>query len=290
MKIGFLFLCHDNPGQTADIVKRLLKGTDNEAVIHVDLKADINEFKVLLNDCERAHFIEDRVRAYWAGFNATVAIIKMLEKALELKCDRLVIIQAMSAPLASNEEIRDFFLRYPETEFIRAINVTKASQKVHYMKCHGYHLANVDVKAWDNPKSILHHMISVINKTGIKYRKGYYYDPEKKRRYDVYWGWIHIAITQPCAEHIISVYKNYPGFNRYFMHVFPSDETYIASVIFNSEFASHTVMGGDEPENTDIRIMNYFEYLKGRVRVFENTSELPDLDRERYLFARKVRN
>ena len=287
MKLAYIIICHNNPSKIAAIVNRLTLGTENIAVLHVDSRADITEFKTALAGNDRAFFVDHRVPALWGSWNGNVAIINGLKTAIGFDCDRFIIYQADTWPLKTNEEINAFFESRPDVEYIRAVNATRAQRAGQYMKAWGYHVTNVDVRAWDNPGSIVHHFFSAINKLGIKYRRGYYVDDHGKRS-DVFWGWIHVALTRKCVEYIIGKYEGDKGFNRYMMHVFPCDETYIPTVVFNSPFAPKTIMHGSEPDGTDVKYLTYFEYPPGSIRVFEHPEELKGKDVSECLFVRKV--
>lgn len=287
MKLAYIIICHNNPSKIAAIVNRLTLGTENIAVLHVDSRSDVEEFKAALSGNDRAFFVEQRVPALWGSWNGTVAIMNGLRKALGYEWDRCVIYQSDTWPLKTNEEINDYFESRPDVEFIRSINSTKSERVNHYMKSWGYHIANVDVRSWNNLKSMVHHFLSGINKLGIRYRRGYYVDDHGKRS-DVFWGWIHVALTRKCVEYIIRKYDEDTGFNRYMMHVFPSDETYIPTVVFNSPFADKTMMHGAEPDGADVKSLTYFEYPPGGLRVFNQAGELKDMDLSEYLYVRKV--
>ncbi len=288
MRIAYLMLNHQNPGLLEKIIRRVTDETDNIAVVHIDLKAgDLTPFSEPFKDSDRVFFIKDRYPVYWGGYNVARATIACMEKALEHGADRIVVYEGMTWPLHSNEYIDDYFSAHPETEFIRAINATESSEKMHYMKCYGWYLPNVDVKSWTNPASLLHHFLSIPRKLGIKYRRGYYKDPSTGKRMDVYWGWAFVSLTRACAEYIVKTDRESEEMRRYFSHVYIPGETYIASIVFNSPFREKTMDGGPLPDGTDVRGITYFEY-GGEVRVFNSREELNEVDREQYLYVRKV--
>lgn len=287
MRIAYLILCHQNPQLLEKIVNRVTVGTDNIAVVHVDAKVEIEPFREPFADSERVFFIEDRYKVYWGGYNVARATLSCMEAALQHDCDRVVVYEGMTWPLHSNEQIDEYFTKHPETEFIRAINATKSNDRKHYMKCHGWYLSNVDVRSWNNAKSLFHHMLSIPRKLGIKYRRGYYVDPVSHRRMDVYWGWAFVSLTRKCAEYIIKTDKENASMRRYFSHVYIPGETYIASIVFNSKFRKKTMDGRALEDGADARGITYFEY-SDEIRVFHDLEELKNVDKSQFLYVRKV--
>ncbi len=288
MKIGYLILCHQNPELLTKIVKRVTEGTDNIAVIHVDAKAgDIDRFREPLKDYAQAVFLEKRYPVYWGGMNVSLATLSCMKRALEEGCERVVVFEGMTWPLYSNEYIDKFFTEHKDTEFIRAINATRSRDKGQYMRSFGWYFANVDVKAWNNIKSLGHHFLSIPRKLGIKYRpRGYYFDKKTGKKAEVYWGWAFVSLSRECASYVVKVSEEDKKMRNYFSHVFIPGETYIASIVFNSKFKDRTMDGHELPDGSDVRGITYFEYGK-EVRVFNSRKELEGID-GRFLYVRKV--
>ena len=159
------------------------------------------------------------------------------------------------------------------------------------MKCWGIHLYDGVDRRKITIKSLISKCIEMVNRIGIKYRKGYYTDGNCKM--DIYWGWAHFSVTRECAEYLIDFYDNNPKFNRYFKTVFPPDETYFHTIIFNSDFKSSTSMKGemDEPDEfvgEPFCNITYFEYLPGRVKIVTDIQEYHSIKDKGFLFFRKV--
>ncbi len=295
MKIGYIILCHKEPELVRQLIRKVTEGTENIAVVHVDAKSDIEPFVRDFLRNNKVTFVEKRTNVYWGGFSSIEATMNALEIALSFGCERYVLLQGCDFPLHSNEYINDFFEKNSDTEFLRAYNVTKSRQKNSYMRCCGYHLYDgVDRQKKYSLKTIFARALTGFNKLGIKYRKGYYIDKVENKKYEVYWGWAHFAITKNCAEYLLSVYKNNTGLNHYLKYVFPADETYIQTIIYNSEFVYRTADKGavDEKSHSTVESMlnlTYFEY-PSLVRKFEKEAEIANLDKEKYLFIRKVKS
>lgn len=282
MRIGYLLLCHQNPVLVAKIAKRLTADTDNMVFICVDKKAEINEYLQCLPECSKIKYVKNRIAIYWGGFNSVRATIHTMELALRYPCDRYMLLQGADYPIVSNDEIDRFFTRYKDIEFIKGRNVSVSKRKGDYMKCCGYYMFDLPRRKF-TLKSIIAHGFSIFNRFGIKYRRGYYLDKKNKQRYDVFWGWAQFSVTRKCAEYIVDWYHTHPEFNKFFSHRFPPDELYFCSVVWNSPFKEHTNQYiGDGDFN-----LTYFEY-GAAIRIFHDWKEIEHVDRNRYLFIRKV--
>lgn len=292
MKIGYIILCHKEPKLVEKIVNRLTVDTENIAVIHVDKKVDILPFQTRLEENKKAIFLEKRTDIYWGGFSSIIATIDCLRRALDEECDRYVLIQGMDYPLHSNKYIDEFFDNNRGIEFLRAYNVTNSKRKINYMKCYGYHIFDGVNRRKKALKTFIARGFSAINKLGVKYRKGYFFDKNENKRYDIYWGWGHFSLTRECVKYLIEFYDKNPKFNNYFKTIFPADETYFQTIVYNSPFSLKTLDKGPVLENENLSVkdmlnLTYFEY-PNRVRIFKKRCELEKIDYTKYLYVRKV--
>lgn len=291
MRIGYIILCHKDPDLVAAIANKVTRGTDNIAVIHVDLKTDIEPF---INgiDNEQIIILENRKPIYWGGFSAIDATIGALKKALEFDCNRYILLQGCDYPLHTNAYIDEFFDRNKDVEFLKAYNITKSTRAFNYMKSWGLHIYDGVDRHNKNIKTLFARGLEAINKFGLKYRRGYYYDKATDSKYDIFWGWGHFALTKKCVEYILDVYKNNTGLNKYFKYTFPADETYFQTIVYNSPFIKSTVDGkavneDDHLTNESMLNLTYFEYPE-KVVEFQDPREVPEKVFEKYLYIRKI--
>ncbi len=237
--------------------------------------------------------ITDREKIYWGGFSSIRATIKLMEMGLQQGCDRFVVLQGNDWPLKSNAEIHNFFEENSKIEFAKAYDVTVSSRKKSYMKSAGYYLFDGVDRTKISLKTIIARLLSLVNKIGIKYMKGFYFDSNSCQRMDVFWGWAHISLTRDCVAYIVQIFKKNSGLNHYFRRVFPADETYFQTIIYNSPFRERTLDGNavnelDHLDGKSMLNLTYFEYIPGRVRIFTSPEELKNINLEKYLFIRKV--
>lgn len=289
MKIGYLMLCNHDPKLVAKICKKVLIGTNNVVIVHVDKTANIELFKSEIHS-NQVFFVADRVDIHWGGFSSIEATIKTMYMATNLGCERVVILQGRDYPIHSNLEIDSFFEKHRDVEFIRAFDVSHSPRKLSYMKVSGIHL--FDKKGKSKTWNLIVKALNGFNKLGIKYCPSKVQTDHSDKRISVYWGWAHVALTRECVKYILDFYENNPHFNRRFRYIFPPDETYFQTIVFNSPFAVRTQDGGPvrEQSHQTVRSMlnlTYFEYPSS-VRVFNCADELDADVVTNYLFVRKV--
>lgn len=112
---------------------------------------------------------------------------------------------------------------------------------------------------------------------------------ERESVWHCYWGSAQWALTGACGAFVLDFVKSHPGFVRYYSHIFPCDETFFASILYNSAYAARTAAGGPEPEERYLvnwRNLHYFEYPK-QIRIFR-AEDYEFLRQREELFVRKV--
>lgn len=292
MKIAYLMLCHDSADIVLAIAHRLLDTTNDVMIVHVDKKTNISEFKQRLGRLPRVYILDDRVAVYWGGFSSVDATVRCMRRGLELNCNRFVVLQGKDWPVHSGRETHRFFELHRDTEYINAYNVTNSPRRKSYMKSWGAHLFDGVDRSKLTPKTIVAKGLSLFNKLGIRYRRGFYLNRRTQERKNIYWGWAHIALTDNCVRYVLDEYETNITLRKYFKKVFPADETYFQTLVYNSKFSERTLAGGELAEAThtsgkSMLNLTYFEY-PGKVRIFDDPAELAQLDLSKFLFVRKV--
>lgn len=279
MKVGFLILCHTDPGHIGRLARRLADTEQFCVWIHVDKKVEETAFRQAVSGGKRIRLIGEREDCRWGRMGTVKAELKLMEAAIKAGCDRLVLLQGLDYPLKSNEEILAFFQEHSRTEYLRACRIADSRDEYHYRKCRRYWMLcdSLPARLWNR----LNDYFPLYIRSG-SYREG-------EKRYPCYWGSAQWALTAECAAFMLDFVKAHPGFMRYYNHIFPCDETFFASILYNSEYAHHTASGGPEPEKrylTNWRNLHYFEYPK-QIRIFRQ-EDYAFLRQQGELFVRKV--
>lgn len=283
-KIAYLYICHNNPALLGRVAKALEYG-DDAIFVHVDKKVDISSFIESAKNHPNVHFIDNRIKNYWGGFNSIIATIELMRLALNFgNFSRFVLLQGQDYPLFSPKDIHTFFDNN-DTEYCKAEDITVSTNKKDYMKWAGYWYMD------SSRKNIfakgLRFALSKINQLGIKYRSGIFHN--NKERWHIFKGWAQFALTNACVRHIVSVYDNNKKFNRFIKHRFPPDEIYFHTIIHNSNFKERVCNNEIIRRSGDKTLLNltYFEYPTS-VTVFTEAHDYQWLKNTGCLFVRKV--
>ncbi|RND58139.1 beta-1,6-N-acetylglucosaminyltransferase [Lacticaseibacillus paracasei] len=292
MKIAYIVLCHKNPLTVSTIIRHLLTDESSVVILHVDASVDEQPYRTKISDQKNLHFVSDRVDVHWGGFSAIIATIKAMQVGQNLDCDRFYVLQGVDAPIQSLNEIENFFEQHSKTEFIRAYNVTTSRRKSTYMKAYGLHIN--DVAHLNCVTRFASKALNLLNKSGVKYRPGTIWNDQHTKKMEIFWGWAHVALTRKCVDYIVKFYHENPKFNKKFSFVFPADETYFQTIIYNSSLLFNTFDRGPVSEATHGTVqsmlnLTYFEY-PDQVRVYSNPAEVAPFVKHKYLFLRKVDN
>ncbi|MDG6885049.1 beta-1,6-N-acetylglucosaminyltransferase [Clostridium perfringens] len=281
MKIAFLILCHIDEKHIERLANKLTKNEKFYVFIHVDKRSNIDKFTDLLKNNKSVIFTEKRYSISWGGYSAIRATMELIKCSMKHgDFDRYVLLQGLDYPLKSNKYIYEFFEQNKDVEFIRGCDISNSKEKYFYSRCR-YYLFYEKINLF---KKIFNY---ITYKLDIKLRDGYI--KIDKKRYSVFWGSAQWALTRDCIDYIIKYYDNNKKFNKYFKTMFPVDELYFSTIVFNSSFKTHTVQGGCEEEKKGLvnwRNIHYFEYPQ-KIKVF-SLEDFEMLKQRDELFVRKV--
>lgn len=285
MKIAYLVNCHTDASHLRRLALRLSEQGEGSAIfVHIDRKSpERSAIAEALRGIPRTRVHEDPVDVYWCGYSNVEATFRILDLALKTDAfDRFVILQGLDYPIKSAAEIESFFIRNRDVEFIRGCNCTQTDNRYLYSKSR--YIQYFDRRTL--PKRIWNRATRAFD---LKLADG------KAllggRKVDMYWGCAHFSVTGDCARYLLSL-RDDADYCRRFRSVFPAEEVFFHTAVFNSPFAERTVRGGPEPGFEGIRLrdmmnLTYFEY-PDLVRVFSDDDLEMLLSREQ-LFARKFR-
>lgn len=281
MKIAYLVLCHADAKHVARLAAKLTVDAPGcHVFVHVDAKSPaLDEFIGVLRGMERVTLVEPRVRVWWGGASAIDATHCLLRESFAAGCERFVLLQGADYPLMSNLAIEEFFERHPTTEFIRASNAARGRSRYIYSKSRHvlfFDRPNLAKKVWNKLTRIF----------DLKLRNGTVRTDDGP--WDLHWGCAQFALTRDAVDYLLG-HANSISLRRQFDTVFPADEIYFHTLIFNSRFAPRTVAGGAETGISDLveaRTLHYFEY-PDLVRIFTAADDDYLAARDE-MFVRKV--
>lgn len=120
MRLAYLILAHNNPGQLKRLIGRLNKD-DALIFIHVDKKsAEAEAFTHIARQFRNLHFVRRQVSVNWGAFSMVQATLNGLHEILEADntVDYISLLSGADYPIQKNEMIYDFFLKNRAKEFL----------------------------------------------------------------------------------------------------------------------------------------------------------------------------
>ncbi|HLW32905.1 MAG TPA: beta-1,6-N-acetylglucosaminyltransferase [Aequorivita sp.] len=233
---AYLILAHTDPKQLFALVQSL--DYQSDIFIHVDKKSDLSDFKKY-SFGPSVHFISERVKVSWAGFNMVIATLNLIKTALETgeKYSHFVLLSGLDYPIKPIRKLHQFLNQNQEREFIRFIRVEDSPD--HYLKIFRRHsfknpiFPEVAIPMLNTGVTLLD---KVVRKSLSLLLSSYKKAPLKNITpcYGSQW-W---AITPACAAYILDFVSNNPDFMRYFKTAFAPDEYFFHTIVGNSPFLS----------------------------------------------------
>jgi hypothetical protein len=285
MRIAYLVLCHDDACHIGRLARRLVFATSENAVfIHVDRKSNIyDEVIRSVGRVPNVFVIEERYEVFWGGFSAVNATYALLRAAVSNGgFDRYVLLQGADYPIKSNRYIDLFFESHKDVEYIRAVNCT-ASAKNHFHSRARYPIC------LDRPSLLRQMRNKLVRILDLKIKPRDF--AVNGKAYNIHWGCAQFAVTHKCVELILQ-HERCQELRSHFTDIFPADETFFHTIVYNSDLVANTLNARAENERelqdlVDLMNLTYFEYPT-LVTVFtkDDYRKLVDLP---HLYVRKVR-
>lgn len=288
MKIAYGILCHTDAPHICRLAQKLTEGTENRVFIHVDLKTDIAPYRALMDGLERVTLLENRFDVRWAGYTSVEATIALMRAAVEDgSCYRFQLLQGLEYPLWTNAQIDAFYEQHRDTEFLKARNISTIHNLDEEHKYRLYWL-------WDQNRSPFFWCLNKFNMVLLRlklvphFKKNYLLD-DSGRRMDYYQGSAQWGLTMAATKMVVEFHDRNPRFNQYFHTMYSSDESYFQTVIYNSEYAGHTLCGGPSPGTRLHDYMNLtFCVYEEEVKLFTAPEDYEFLHDTGFMFFRKA--
>ena len=285
MRIAYLVLCHNDAAHIGRLARRLVSSASENAVfIHVDKKSGINDEVIRsVMGLPNVFVIEERYEVFWGGFSAVNATYALLRAVVSNgKFDRYILLQGADYPIKSNQYIDLFFENNKGLEYIRAVNCATSRNKYFYSKAR-YPIC------LDRPSLLKSIQRKLVRTLDLKIKPKDF--TVSGRIYNVYTGCAQFAVTHKCVELFLQ-HERCEELRKHFVDIFPADETFFHTIVYNSGLVSDTTCGRAENDRelrniVDLINLTYFEY-PALVTVFtkDDYRKIVDLP---HLYIRKVR-
>jgi hypothetical protein len=223
MKIAYLFLVHNNPKLIRKTIERL-STPDCAFFVHVDAKANIDEFSFLQSDNVR--FTDKRVPVFWGEFSQVEGMLVLIRQALASihHYDYLVLLSGSHYPLQSGAYIQNFFEASRGTEFMTLVQMPNEQA--------GKPLSRLNTLRFPSDRPFLRFAFRLLAKVNLAtrdYRK--YFGNLKPYAGNTWWG-----LSREACQHIVDFHDRDHRVADFFVNSFASDESYFHTILGNSSF------------------------------------------------------
>ena len=135
MKFAYLIIAHNEP-EVFGTLLGLLDDERNDIFVHVDAKADIEQFCIFKTERAGLYFI-DRMSVYWGDESQIAVELRLLRAARSAgRYDYYHLLSGVDLPLKSQNYIHRFFAEHAGTEFVGVtrldFNVSDLERKTRY--------------------------------------------------------------------------------------------------------------------------------------------------------------
>lgn len=116
MNIVFAITCHKITAPLLHTVQYLSSFEENVILIHVDKKADIEDFLIL--EKSNVFLIPNRVEVDWGSVSQIESMLELMRFSLKFQYDFFFLLSGDDIPLKTNSELRDFLSTFFDYNFI----------------------------------------------------------------------------------------------------------------------------------------------------------------------------
>lgn len=263
MKVAYCILCHRNTNILQFLVEIL--GVNNDVYMHIDKKADINDF----SEYAGVNFINDREDIRWGAFSMVKATLKLLEATCIKPYDYIFLISGDDLPLKSDEHIKNFLAKHHGKEFIGVTKDINVDERLKYIHAEGLYTKN---------KSLLNKLIYKLKLL----KKNPYFNTLPK----LYKGSQWFTITSDLRDYILQYVGKNEEYARAFEHSMISDEVFFQTIVCNNEKFKGRIYGINDNMHDTRMAMRYMDWTNG-LKVLDE-ADYAEMKASGCLFAREM--
>ncbi len=224
-KVAILLLAHKNPLQ----VKRLVNLFDEglfDFYIHLDLKANLADYKI---DKSNVYYINNRVSVNWGDNTIAEAMVNLLKESSKKKYIHYTLLSGQDYLIKSSKELYDFLSQNRDYNFNTLIEKTPKFNK-------RYEIPYLSFMSKNNflckvIKNIYQIITGGKNHTFKIFRRSY------EKNFTIYFGWNWFSYNYELVKYIIGFLDDHEDYDKFMNYVLNSDESYLISIVLNSEHA-----------------------------------------------------
>lgn len=276
MRHAYMIIAHNN----LEVLKALLLGlddVDNDIIIHIDIKSDIDA-EQLKSICKNSKvFAFKELNVQWGGYSQINVELYLLNKALNLGShDYYHLLSGVDLPLKSAKEINAFYEKNSGKEFIMFASKEFANEQfIPRLKYRHYFIDKCGKK-----KNIW----KILDKLLIIVQKIFNITNPNIKESEVYCGSQWFDITEALA---IDLVKNEMMFRKIYKYSSCCDEVFIQTFVMSSKYKDKIYTNiFDNVTYSNMRYVDFSNSHNGSPRLL-NDNDLYLFNSD-YNFARKV--
>lgn len=275
MKIGYCIICHRNTNILRTTIEILSNG-DNDIYLHVDKKADINDFYEYKN---KVHFIEERIDIRWGEYSLVECTLRLLKEATKVD-DYVCLLSGDCLPLKNSDEIKDFFIKNNGSEFIGIQKDCDENELENNVK---YEHNNLFFK---KNKNIFE---SIIFK--IQYKaKLFKISEDYKLLPRLYKGANWFCISRELCNYIFEYLEKNNWYKNAFKKAYCGDEIFFQSIVMNSKYKDKIYSYNIQNDDNHMAL-RYIDWNSGpkypKILTEDDFKDIKDIKNNDCIFARK---
>lgn len=271
MKMAYMIAAH-NELKLLEKLLQMLDHEDNDIYLHVDIKNKEYQEDYFKNVVHKARiFFVTRLNVAWGGYTQIVMELTLLKAATQEHHDYYHYISGVDFPIKSREWLVDFLEREKGKEFIHFDYETH--QEEVKARIDQYHIFQEKIGRTRGALQKFEKCLIALQKlVGVRRTKNFDFEVKKGANW--------FSVTEECAKFVISkedfIYKS-------FSCGCCSDELFLQTVVYNSEFRDRLFYSERQKRNYNMR---HLDWKRGNPYVFQ-LSDFDELMDAEEFFARK---
>ncbi|CEN89679.1 beta-1,6-N-acetylglucosaminyltransferase [Paraclostridium sordellii] len=221
MKVAYCVQCHKNSKILREFIRVFYN--KNDIYIHVDKKANIDDFKEYKS---KVTFVDDRVNVTWAGVSQIKSTINTLKLVDKKKYDYVFLVSGDCLPLKSDKNIKEFLKNRKGKEFIgieKDFDQILVDDRLKYKYPHIY---------YKKDKTKLDKLYILIREKFNLNKKNEYFKELPK----LYKGCNWFGLTGEACSYVLKYIDENKNYLKAFKNSIYGDEVFFQTIIMNSKY------------------------------------------------------
>lgn len=283
MKIAFLISAYKDPCHLLRLIESL--PDESHFYLHIDRKIDIEPFKEIIRH-DNVFFLDRRINVQWGNCSQVGYQVELFRAAIRQgeSYDFLCTLSGMEYPVWSNKQITDYFSEHRGRNILKGICMEGQGEAARLYRIY----RPFAYKSWENGcwKSRVRVALRIL--LSLFARKPLTFEADGKW-YKLYKGSDWFAVTPQLAAFVVETWEQGPGLRNYFKNSFAPSETFVHTVVFNSDFASSCMeVRGYYKNLAELTPLAYIDYHP-LIKVLTE-DDLPAILASGKMFCRKIRS